>query len=746
MEAFDIFPRHITDAFGWTLVHSTWQGLLLGIALALLLVMLRRFSAVTKYRLAVSFLFLFLASTVLTFSLVYQPGPSTEPIVLAGNPGPMPDKKQVDLEKRTDISKDQEEKQSVINAVGPYLGQYFPLLVALWFIGILFFGLRLIANLVYIRRLKTHNVRPIGEFWENRCRTLSEKLKLTKKYIIQLSTAVSTPMVIGFFKPVILLPVSTLTRLSQQQVEAILVHELAHIRRNDFLVNTIQSIVELVFFYHPVVWWVSSRIRLERENCCDDLTVSVTGQNVDYAEALVNIGYVELEGKLSLAFSGKQNNLKQRVQRIFTSRNIFADLKERLVIVTVIVLGISSLGLGMLVLPDDRNGTTKDFLFEAIEQNEVDVVKKMAREGVDLDVKNKDGYTPLFLAVKNNNYEISKLLISNGADISTLQKDGRSILIEASDEEDHRLARLLVKHGAEINHVSKKRGTALHEAIRAGNFDVAEQLVKSGADLRLKDDDGRTPLMYAVDKEQLSIVQLLVDEGANVNFSNRDGWTVLMEAASAKSPEITQLLIDKGANVNAISYHNKTALFEAVEEERLENARILIEHGANVNSKIDELTPLCEAVRSNDYEMARLLIDNGAEVKARETEKGETVLIQAADEKDARIVKLLLDHGADANASRYDGRTALFESIESGKTANAKILIEYGADVNWQKFNDLSPLMYAIEKKKMDLVVLLIENGADVHARRKNNWDVTMIAERSGHNSIINYLTSQTRK
>lgn len=746
MEAFDIFPQHITDAIGWTLVHSVWQGLLLGIVLALLLVLLRQFSAITKYRLAVSFLFLYLASTALTFSLVYEPGPSTPQIVLAGNPAPLPDRKMDDSEIRDNNQTDQAEGQPVMSVVTPYFNQYFPLLVALWLVGTLIFGLKLIADLVYVRRLKTHDIRPIGEFWKNRCAMLSDKLKLTRKYIIHLSSAISTPMVIGFFKPVILLPVSTLTRLSQEQVEAILVHELAHIKRNDYLVNSMQLMIEVVFFYHPGIWWMSSRIRLERENCCDDLTVSVTGQKVDYAEALLNIGYVEIEGNLNLAFSGNQNNLKHRVQRIFTSRNIFADLKERLVIVTVIVLGISSLGLGMLVLPDDRSGITKDSLFEAIEQNEVDVVKKMAREGVDLDVKNKDGYTPLFLAVKNNNYEISKLLISNGADISTLQKDGRSILIEASDEEDHRLARLLVKHGAEINHVSRKRGTALHEAIRAGNFDVAEQLVKSGADLRLKDDDGRTPLMYAVDKEQFPIVQLLVEAGANVDESNRDGWTVLMEATRAKSPEITQLLVDKGANVNAISYHNKTALFEAVEEENLEIARILIAHGANVNSKNEELTPLCEAVRSNDYEMTRLLIDNGAEVKARETEKGESVLIQAADEKDSRIVKLLLDHGADANASRYDGRTALFESIESGKTANAKILIEYGADVNWQKFNDLSPLMYAVEKKKMDLVVLLVENGADVHAKRQNNWNVIQIAERSGHNSIINYLTSQTRK
>ena len=111
---------------------------------------------------------------------------------------------------------------------------------------------------------------------------VSQRLGLRRATQILQSTLVQVPVVAGYFRPVILVPMSVISGLPASQLEAILAHELAHIRRHDYLVNLLQTLVETVFFYHPGVWWLSRQIRNERENCCDDLAVAVVGSGVDY--------------------------------------------------------------------------------------------------------------------------------------------------------------------------------------------------------------------------------------------------------------------------------------------------------------------------------------------------------------------------------------------------------------------------------------------------------------------------------
>jgi beta-lactamase regulating signal transducer with metallopeptidase domain len=128
------------------------------------------------------------------------------------------------------------------------------------------------------------------------------------------SSLVDAPTVIGFLKPVILLPTSALTGLSMQQLELLLAHELAHIRRHDYLVNILQSVIETLLFYHPAVWWVSHRIRVEREHCCDDVAVRVSGNAVVYAKALATLETLRHEPQLALAANGGQ--LVKRIKRV----------------------------------------------------------------------------------------------------------------------------------------------------------------------------------------------------------------------------------------------------------------------------------------------------------------------------------------------------------------------------------------------------------------------------------------------
>ena len=132
-------------------------------------------------------------------------------------------------------------------------------------------------------------------------------------------------------KPVVLLPASALAGLTPQQLEAILAHELAHIRRHDYLVNLLQTLVETLLFYHPAVWWLSRRIRIERENCCDDLAVSLCGDPCTYARALADLEALRGPAR-SLAMAANGGSLLQRVRRLLgapTSRRTRPGLAGR---------------------------------------------------------------------------------------------------------------------------------------------------------------------------------------------------------------------------------------------------------------------------------------------------------------------------------------------------------------------------------------------------------------------------------
>ena len=144
---------------------------------------------------------------------------------------------------------------------------------------------------------------------------LSRRLHIARPVRLLRSTLVDVPTVIGWLKPVILLPATALSGLNPHQLEAILAHELAHIRRHDYLVNLLQTVVETLLFYHPAVWWLSRRIRAERENCCDDLAVSLCGDPVTYARALADLeGLRNPTRRFVMAADG--GSLVQRVRRL----------------------------------------------------------------------------------------------------------------------------------------------------------------------------------------------------------------------------------------------------------------------------------------------------------------------------------------------------------------------------------------------------------------------------------------------
>ncbi|MGB2807004.1 MAG: secretin N-terminal domain-containing protein, partial [Sedimentisphaerales bacterium] len=190
-----------------------------------------------------------------------------------------------------------------------------PSIVFGWLIGVFALSLWHLGGWAHLQRLKRKNINQVDTSLKDKLGNLAERLKVTRPVKLMKSALVQIPTVVGCLRPVILLPASALTGLSSGQLEAVLAHELAHIYRYDYLVNMLQTVVEIVGFYHPAVWWISHKMRIERENCCDDLAVSVCGDKVGYARALTLMEETRLaQGELVIAASG--GNLFTRISRL----------------------------------------------------------------------------------------------------------------------------------------------------------------------------------------------------------------------------------------------------------------------------------------------------------------------------------------------------------------------------------------------------------------------------------------------
>jgi uncharacterized protein (TIGR03435 family) len=165
-------------------------------------------------------------------------------------------------------------------------GPFLPWVVGFWLIGATAFSLRLLGGWILAQRLRYRMVRAASLEWQRALDRLKARISVTRPVRLLVSGLLEAPAAIGWFRPVVLVPAGALAGPPSAPMEALLLHELAHIRRYDYLVNILQSVVESIFFYHPAVWWVSGHMRTERELCCDDIAVSVTGDAVGYARAL----------------------------------------------------------------------------------------------------------------------------------------------------------------------------------------------------------------------------------------------------------------------------------------------------------------------------------------------------------------------------------------------------------------------------------------------------------------------------
>ena len=296
---------------GWVLVHFIWQGALLAVVSALALRACRRRSASLRYGIACATLAAMLAAVAATATLVERgEEPHAKPLrvhVLVARESVNDAALPIQLETRP---------TSIPQAFsGAAVEALFPWVVSIWLAGVILLLCRTAAGWWRVRRLHQRALQTVCSAWQRSGNRLAARLGLDRLVRIVELPDVDVPFVVGCLRPIIVLPIAAIAQLNPAQIEAILAHELAHVRRHDYLVNLLQTLAETLFFYHPAVWWISARIRDEREHCCDDVAIDVCGDPVGYAAALTEIESWRT-GDIELAPAASGGSLINRVRRI----------------------------------------------------------------------------------------------------------------------------------------------------------------------------------------------------------------------------------------------------------------------------------------------------------------------------------------------------------------------------------------------------------------------------------------------
>jgi beta-lactamase regulating signal transducer with metallopeptidase domain len=320
--ATSLVSERLIYALSWTLLHSIWQGAVLALTAGLLLVLGQKLAANVRYNLLVGALFLFVLSVGITAAWEWQKTDnvkdlnSFEHVAIA----PVAIHPEQQLGNSNSITTAWFEE--IQHHFTVYIDHHAFQIIVCWMLILLFNAMRMGLDLKYLYRVRRQRTQLPERQWEIRLRALADQMGLRSLVRLLESDWVKTPSAIGFLKPIILLPVGLLNNLPPEQVEAILLHELAHIRRCDYFVNFIQCLLEQAFFFNPGLLWVSALIRQERENCCDDLAVSVLNNKTHYIKALVAFQEFNLKSpRYALGFADQKMPLLDRVKRLINHHN-----------------------------------------------------------------------------------------------------------------------------------------------------------------------------------------------------------------------------------------------------------------------------------------------------------------------------------------------------------------------------------------------------------------------------------------
>jgi ankyrin repeat protein/beta-lactamase regulating signal transducer with metallopeptidase domain len=599
---------------------------------------------------------------------------------------------------------------------------------------------------------------------------------------VWLINGMNQPFVWGLVRGSIYLPADLLNLQDSKSWASLLGHELSHVIRFDAIVHTLQIFAQVVFWFHPFVWWANRKIRAEREKCCDEMAiVSLHALPEDYSEAIVEalaVKYESIRPVPSLAVAGPVKNIEERIKTMLRPGKKF--YKHPSLVAATVVLLLTLLTAPTALVLTARAGTkaTTMPLHQAAADGDIDKVKSLISKGVDVNTKDEKGWTPLHTASYYGRKDIAVFLIAKGGNINDKDISGRTPLHVASDGVRTFVFESLVAKGANVDARDKAGNTPLHYA--AGwhlvNTRILKLIIDKGADINSRNEKGETPLHFAARsrKKHDTVVEFLLDNGADINAKDKSGSTPLHWAAvygrnEKRRKERVELLLNKGAVIEQKNDKGITPFHRATMAGNKKVMELLLNRGADINSiQWNGWSALHYAARAGKNDIVKLLIDKGAEVNAKNV-RGETPAHFAAVQNHKDTVKLLTSRGADVStiqlASYIGDLTKVNSFIEKGISINvqdgywltplhaaagagqrevSEFLISKGALVNADAVSEGpgTPLHYATDGGSKEVTKLLISKGALINARNKNGETPLHLASKKGYSDLAKLIVA----
>lgn len=312
MQPLSITIFTFSQSLVWALFYSLWQGMLLYSIVYAAVRAAPGMNARIKYLLSYGAL----AGTILwfldTWTSQYQKIQGVTVYITQISPNDAPNKTLA-----VNAIPANGTTANLLSNLIPHFERYFPILLTIYTIGIAFMIVRLAVNVAQLWTVSKKGMIPATQLHNDIMQRWIEKLEIAAKVKIYLSEQINVPIMMGAVKPIILLPVAAINNLTTEEVETIILHELAHIKRHDYLLNMIQTLIETILFFNPFVWLLSAIVRREREHCCDDIVVASSASPLPYAKALALLEQTRVNNSaLTMAVTGNKKQLLTRIKRI----------------------------------------------------------------------------------------------------------------------------------------------------------------------------------------------------------------------------------------------------------------------------------------------------------------------------------------------------------------------------------------------------------------------------------------------
>ena len=321
------FIVKFSSALGWSILHSLWFGFVIYISILCLFYVFPKLSASAKsyFSLLGSFALFFFFTTVFLKGFLAMNAEVT--MQLLGNHLQYPSVFVHTIESHFSIE------------------PYFPAIVGVYIIGILIEGIWLVRSYFNLNKIKSKGLSSVPHTWQLLFDDLTIKMGIKRKVNFHISSFVEVPMMIGYLKPFVFFPIAAVNRLDIQQVEAILIHELTHIKRNDYLLNFLKVFIETILFFNPFIWLLGNLIEKGREYACDDSVIKLNVQPRTYADALLHLEQLRKKDHYPLGMAAfyTKSDLLNRIKRIITMKTNYVNRKQKLVALSVGIIGMAAI-------------------------------------------------------------------------------------------------------------------------------------------------------------------------------------------------------------------------------------------------------------------------------------------------------------------------------------------------------------------------------------------------------------------